>query len=177
MPKRSLKPLRHPRPAVTDTVRAYAVAPNKIRIVFTTDVIEKLLELHMKVHGGFYFMPVRNSQRYRQFRLQLGRMSDLRIPAVFVQIEPPTFDPRGRRIMKRPKNVNHYFIEIVATKLRLRHPIPARKLELLWADQGKPGGMNGLVLTFPDEDFDFDMDMSALPLKSSGVSPYDLVVL
>lgn len=176
MPKRSLRPKRHPRPALTETVRAYAIPPKKIRIAFSADVIDKLVALHMQMHGGFYFTPMHRDDTYRMFRLQLGRIADLRIPAVFVQIEPPTFDPRGRRIM-RGQSRNRYMIEVSATKLRLRHPIPPRKLELLWADQGIRGGMNGLILTFPDEDFDFDMDLSALPVKISGLRAYDMVVL
>lgn len=176
MPKRSLLSERHPRPAQEETVHAYSIPPHKIRLSFTADVIEKLLRLHMQLHGGFYFAPIRPSEMYRQFRLQLGRFADLRIPGVFVQVEPPTFDPRGRRIYPGPSR-NKFLIEVSATKLRLRHPIPPRRLELLWADQGKLGEMNGLILTFPDEDFDFDVDLSKLPVKVSGLRAYDMVVL
>ncbi len=174
-PKRSLRPKRHPRPAKTETVNVYAGANRKVRFCFTTDVMEKLLDLHLGLWGAFYFSVTPRAQRHRMFRLQFVRFADLRIPAVFVMIEPPTYDPRGRRILHNAKEPNIYRVEIVATKLKMRHPFRAQHPELLWADQGKPGGLNGLILNFPDEAFDFEGPSVPLPFKSSGVSPLDLV--
>lgn len=174
-PKRSLLPKRNPRPAKTETVHVYAIPANKVRFSFTADVMEKLLDLHLGLWGAFYFNVAPRGQRHRTFRLQFVRFADLRIPAVFVMIEPPTYDPHGKRIHHTPKHPNTYACEIVATKLKLRYPFKPWHPELLWADQGKPGGLNGLILNFPDEAFDFDGPAVPLPFKSSGVSPLDLV--
>lgn len=172
-PKRSLKPKRKARPPITDQVRVYSAGANKLKFIFTVDVLRKLIDMHMMLYAEHYLIRIIDPYtRYRQFRIEFARLADLRIPAVFIRIEPPTFDPRGKRIhpMKSP---NTYFVEIVATKLKVRHPIPPRKLELLWADQGKPGELAGLIMTFPDEDMVFDGP--ELPVKSSGISPRDLV--
>lgn len=164
-PKRSLRPKANPRQLVTETVRAYTSRKNRIRITFSADVIKKLIDIHMDIFREHYLVPVHPKQRLRQFRLQFARLADIGIPAVFVRIEPPTFDPHGKRIHRVYRN--QFYAEIVASKLRMRCPIPARKLELLWADQGNPYGLNGLILTFPDEDMvPFD---PTLPPKSSGV--------
>ncbi len=174
-PKKSLRPKRNPRPAKTETVRVIYSRKNTARFTFTADVMEKLLDLHLGVFGAMYFNVAPRGQRHRAFRLQFARLADLRIPAVFVRIEPPTYDPRGKRIYHNPKHPNDYNSQIVATKLRLRWPFPPYRPELLWADQAKPGGLNGLILTFPDAAFDFEGPSVPLPFKSSGISQFDLV--
>lgn len=172
-PKRSLRSKPNPRPPKLETVNVYSAGKNKARFTFTADVMNKLVDLHLGLFGGFYFMPAAKGQRHRMFRLQFVRFADLRIPAVFVRIEPPTYDPRGKRIHHPFPNV--YASEIVATKLKLRYPFKPHHPELLWADQGKPGGLNGLILNFVDEAFDFVGPAVPLPFKSSGVSEFDLV--
>lgn len=172
-PKRSLKRKTNPRPPKTEIVNVYAGPPNKVRFVFSADVMNKLLELHLKLWGVMYSPLTPRENRHRMFRLQFVRFADLHIPAVFVHIEPPTYDPRGKRVT-HPKP-NYYQAEIVATKLKMRHPFKAMHPELLWADQGKPGGLNGLILNFPDEAFDFEGPATPLPFKSSGISEFDLV--
>lgn len=174
-PKRSLKAKRHPRPPKTETVNVYAGPPNKVRFCFTADVINKLLELHLKLWGVMYSPLTPRDKRHRMFRLQFVRFADLHIPAVFVHIEPPNYDPRGKRLMHDARHPNIYYSEIVATKLKMIHPFKAYHPELLWADQGKPGGLNGLIMNFPDEAFDFVGPAVPLPFKSSGISPVDLV--
>ncbi len=171
-PKRSLKRKATPRPLQTDIVRAYSTRKNTIRFVFTADVLKRLIALHMKLHLLSYLtMPYVDPRlRYRVFRLEFARLADLRIPGVLVRVEPPTYDPHGKRIHRVYKHRNQFFVEIVATKLKIRHPFPPRHLELLWADEGRPGELNGLILTFPDEDMLFE-DRRDLPRKSSGVSP------
>lgn len=174
MPKRSLRPKRNPRPAKTDLVRVTFSRENTARFSFTLDVMEKLIDLHLGVFGAMYFNVAPRGQRHRNFRLQFARLADLRIPAVFVRIEPPTYDPRGKRIRFVPPNT--YICEIVMTKLRLRPGyFRPQRPEMLWADQGRLGDLNGLILNFPDEMFDFEGPASPLPFKSSGVSAFDLV--
>lgn len=176
-PRRSLAPKRHPRPAKTDTVRVSFARKNTARFSFTADVMEKLLDLHLGVFGAFYVQYTPKGQRHRMFRLQFARLADLRIPAVFVRIEPPTYDPHGKRIRHNPQHPNVYLCEIVLTKLKLRPgPFKPYHPELLWADSGRVGDLNGLILNFPDEAFDFTEPAVPLPRKSSGISAFDLAV-
>jgi hypothetical protein len=177
MPKPSLHPKRTlgrpPRPRLTDSVRAYSSGKNKIRFTFTADVIKKLLDMHMNIWMHMYLTQViSQQQRHRHFRLEFARLADIRIPAVFVRIEPPTYDPRGRRIRKITEN--QLTCEITAPKIKVRWPIPPTQMELLWADQGIPGGLNGLIMTFPDEYMIYDGPK--LPAKISGIlTTLDLV--
>lgn len=174
-PKRSLKARRKTVPRVWLLDSVHVVNPkgtNKLRFTFTRDIIDRLIAAHMKLYDAFYWNVVDRTAMYRQYRLQYVRFADLRVPAVFVMIEPPTFDPRGKRLHRISNN--QFYSEIVATKLKVNpERLHAHRAEHYWAEQGL-GGLNGVVINLPDEAMVYDGPK--LPFKQSGVKETDLVV-
>lgn len=149
--KRKRKPGGGRKP-MQDTVKLMTVAPRggatriRARLVFSEDVVEKLLELHDRTFSAFYFIPA--AQRLRILRLQFGRLSDINIPGIFVHVEPPSYNPEGYRV-RRITNGRRYQCELKASKLGLIDTIPATELEMMWMDG--PQRPHGLFLMFPDQ--------------------------
>lgn len=130
--------------------------------------------MHMALYGSFYWQIIDPRYRWRTLRLQFVRFADLRIPAVFVHMEPPTFDPRGKRLQRTGNNA--FSVEIVATKLKVRHAgFPSHIADHYWAEQGVTG-LNGIIINLPEEFMEFNGPR--LPFRSSGIAelrPNDLV--
>lgn len=176
-PKRSLLPPRKQRAVLENHIRIAPTNPNKLRFTFSGDVIEKLAVMHMGLFGAFYWQIADPRERWRTLRLQFVRFADVGVPAVFVMIEPPTYDPHGKRIHRSsPTSGNsQFYAEIVATKLKVKHAMLDGKSFIAnhyWAEQGA-GGLNGIVIDLPT--YLMEYDGPKLPVKSSGIHPRDLV--
>jgi hypothetical protein len=157
------KPKKPPGPnALKDKIHLTGTGTGQklIQFTFSEDIIDRLLELHDEKFMGFYFTA--REARKRRLRLQFVRLTDLKIPAVMIMVEPPSYDPRGRlarRISRR------YICTVSARRLGLRPGIPRRDPEWFWADN-----MLGLIINFEDEDM-----LGTPPPRPKPGEPWDLV--
>jgi hypothetical protein len=156
-------PRKPPGPtALKDTVHVVGEGIGQKMLVFTfsEDVIDRLLELHDQRYAAFYYTP--RDMRKRRIRLQFVRLTDLKIPAVMIMVEPPSYDPRGRLARKQQRR---FVCAVSARRLGLRNGIPKRHPEWYWAEN-----MLALVINFHDEDM-----LGTPPPKPRPGDPPDLV--
>jgi hypothetical protein len=129
------------RPLVSNTVRVCQSGSgrNTLLFRFSFDIVEKLLRKRDGVGS------VLNSRSWPGLRMEFMAFSDKSIPAVFVRIAKPSYDPRDPRLTKAAHG--HTFRTVVkASRVGVKDDIPAQRLKLLWIDTPP-----GLLLVFPDD--------------------------
>ncbi len=127
-----------------------ATAADVVRFEFSEDVVRHLIELRDRKYPTMpYLTP---DHRFMFLRIQFAKFADIGMPAVFVHLEPPIYDPRpgGSRSLVRAKNGRRFQTQVKGSLIGVKPDWPTTPLTLLWADQeGNP--MQGLVLIFPDD--------------------------
>lgn len=152
--KRGTPRLRKPgggRPPATGVVHMLTTGDSEayVRISFSEDVIDKLVEMHAAVFGAFT-MAHRLNRNYTGLRIQFARLVDMSIPAVFVRIEPPTWDPKGKRLW-RPPHSRRLQVTIACSKIGVRPGVKPAYLEQMY-HESMPGVLGGgMILNFPDD--------------------------
>lgn len=124
-----------------------------IRLIFSEDVLFSLVKMHFKVWEYDMINSVRmtKEERLKKLRLQFARLADIAMPGIFVRVEPPTYDPHGRRIRREGIRGTQYSVQILASKLGLKDGVPSTHLEMLY-QESSPGTLGGgMILLFPDE--------------------------
>ena len=136
----------------TETVKVTTLARSgkslrTARLIFSEDVVFKLLDLHERLYASFYYDS--RADRLARLRFQFGRLSDTGIPGLFVRVEPPSYDPRGSRVRRVHKR-RTFYCQILCKKLGLRDGIKVTNAELMWHDSIDDMLHNGLYLMLPD---------------------------
>lgn len=140
------------RKPVSETVRIMALHRHgeplrTARIVFSEDVVDKLMDLAERLYESFWYFP--RDHRMKIMRLQFARISDIGIPGIFCRVEPPTYDPRGHRVRRRYQR-RQYYCQVLCRKLGLKDDFPTTDVELMWHDLEDQRLGNGLYLMLPD---------------------------
>lgn len=156
------KPARG-RPPLADAVKMIrATAKDVCRFELSENVVAKLITLR---DARYPQMPyITPDHRFMFLRLQFAKFADIGMPAVFVHLEPPVYDPRpgGSRSLVRARNGRRFQTQIKGSLIGVKPDWPTTDLTLLWADQqGNP--MQGLVLIFPDDAMTYPGPKSIVP--------------
>lgn len=127
------------RPKNVGVVKVAQEAPGRsvLRFSFAEDIIEKLL----RQRDGAGVSLNRSTERGQ--RMEFLAFSDKSIPAVFVRLAQPSFDPIHNKLTRTKRS---FRIVIKAEKIGVKNEIPNIELKTLWIDNPK-----GLLLIFPDE--------------------------
>ena len=151
-PKRTRDRSKSGKPLL-QTIRMEAIRYDKAvaRFYISEDIMLELLAMHDRLYGSYYYHHDAQ-ERQKMLRMSIARLADMHIPAVFMRIEAPTFNPVGYKL-RRPKNSRRYIVEIKADKIRLRPGVKTQVLDWYYIPN-MPGG-GGVMVNFADEDFDF----------------------
>lgn len=143
-------------PPQKDLVHLLSTGKDKayLRLTFTEDVIDKLVEMHSKVFGAFVTAH-RLNKKYEGLRIQFARLVDMSIPGIFCRIEPPTWDPRGKRLWRAP-NSRRFQVTIACSKVGVKPGVPPVYLEQLYHESVPNTLGGGMLLMFPDSYMEFD---------------------
>lgn len=143
---RSWQPLRQ-------TVKILSIRKDRAvaRFVISEDIIDELIAMHDQLWAG-YIWDKDPAQRIKKLRLTIANLADMRIPAVFMRIESPTFNPIGRKLRRAGPTAKRYLVEVLAAKVRLKPGVPGKTLDWYYVPM-MPGG-GGIMINFDDEDFD-----------------------
>lgn len=128
------------RPKNVGIVKVAQEAPGRsvLRFSFAEDIIEKLL----RQRDGAGVSLNRSTERGQ--RMEFLAFSDKSIPAVFVRLAQPSFDPIHNKLVRASSR--SFRIVMKAEKIGVKAEIPNIELKTLWIDNPK-----GLLLIFPDE--------------------------
>ena len=143
-PEQTLKrrmPRSGTRPPITNTARVsqFSAGRDVLLFRFSFDIVERLLR---KRDGSG---AVLNTRSWKGLRMEFMSFTDKSIPAVFVRLARPSYDPHDPKLTKDAKG--HTFrTSIKAEKVGVKSEIAAQRLKLLWIDNPA-----GLLLVFPDE--------------------------
>lgn len=153
--RKKRKPAGRGRPALKETVKATWInGGNTVRFVFSEDMVAKLREFHMSMFSVFYtgglVRPDKVFDPYKAIRLEFMQFSDLSIPAVFVRIEPPTYDPKGHRLW-RAKNGRRFFAQTPVKPIGVKPGQETVTLEHLFEESSPQMLGGGMLLIFPDD--------------------------
>lgn len=150
--------------AITDRIRVSSVghARNGVQtkertlLVFAIsyDLVAELFRMHDELYKVYLYNPKPLRERWREHRVEFGRLMDMRIPGVLLRIEPPSYNPHGGRLWL-PKGSRSFHTQVAARKLRVKPNLDTKVLEHMVAED-----MRGIMVTFPDEDM---QDIDALP--------------
>lgn len=140
------------RPPATEQVKVYPGSRkgDMLRFDFAENVVVKLIELRDREYPSMpYITP---DHRFKFLRIQFARFAEIGMPATFVRLEPPIYDPRhdASRALVRVSRGRRFETQIRASMIGMRSDLETMHLTLLWADLPNQR-MQGLVLIFPDE--------------------------
>lgn len=125
-----------------------------IRLTFTEDVVDTLVEMHDKVFGAFVAAH-RANKRYEGLRVQFARLVDMSIPGIFCRIEPPSWDARGKRLW-RPPHSRRFQVTIACSKIGVKPNCYPVYLEQIYTESMPNILGGGMLLMFPDSYMEFD---------------------
>lgn len=144
-----------------------------LRFSISEDLIDQLFQFHDELYKVYFvYQDARSTkeQRYARHRIEFARLADIRLPAVLMRVEPPTYDPHGQRF-SRAAGSRQYRCQIAARKLRVRNDITTKDLELIVAPN-----MRGIYCTFPDEDMIFEGEKLSARQKLIPINDQDMAV-
>ncbi len=168
-PKKKKRPLprgrkRRPgggRSISTDTARvtSYGRTHSFLRITLSEDLVEMLIDMHDKVFGGMLrrTKPKKDEiTHYEGTRLEFARLMDMSIPAIFLRVEPPSFDPKGYRLFRPGGRGRQYCVQIKASRVGVKDNIATCRLETMLQQSAPNLFGGGMLLLFPDEAMIYD---------------------
>lgn len=130
------------RPYVINMVRLQAGDPTgrEARLVFSWDMIERLIKLRDGKHGKLHNL------NWDTLYLDVLPFADMSVPGVFVRLRPLEFSPLGFKLYKPPGR--HTFMMRARAKHLWLKPVAApKRLKTLWVTEPA-----GLMVVFDDAD-------------------------
>lgn len=182
--KKKPAPARRGRKPSTKTIRASWVGPmgTVLRLSISSDVVEHLKRAHDAAFGIMYGFGSFHAARagydpYKMMRIEFMRFEDTGIPAVFIRIEPPTYNPTGHRMWRVPGG-HQFQVEVRCSEVGLKTDLPPLKCEYLF-DEARPKVLGGgMMVTFPDHYMNFggapvNRDLASAKVRRTKVDPME----